>query len=100
MFLCFNRRIENSPLWNPAQPKLNDRSCLIFEDQNVLLEGVSQACLLTKTLQVGEDLPQKVENLVTDIPGNINRLITRYINRMTILFIVFSLNVLLQENIF
>lgn len=57
---------------------MNDQKYLIFEDHNVLQEGVSQACLLTKTLKIDNELPKKIQNLITEIPDNVNNLLKRY----------------------
>lgn len=57
---------------------MNDQKYLIFEDHNVLQEGVFQACLLTKTLKIDNELPKKIQNLITEIPDNVNNLLKRY----------------------
>jgi len=47
---------EENPLWN-------SRSCCIHNDSNVLVNGMDQAQLLTKTL-VFNELPRKLRNIV------------------------------------
>ncbi|PBC25271.1 39S ribosomal protein L37 [Apis cerana cerana] len=71
--------IENSIKFNNINLKLEDKKYLIFEDHNVLQEGVPQACLLTKTLKINDELPKKIQNLITEIPDNINNLLKRFI---------------------
>lgn len=73
----FYIRIENSIKFNNINLKFEDKK-LIFEDHNVLQEGVPQACLLTKTLKIDDELPKKIQNLITEIPDNINNLLKRY----------------------
>lgn len=74
----FYIRIENSNKFNNINLKFEDKKYLIFEDHNVLQEGVPQACLLTKTLKIDDELPKKIQNLITEIPDNINNLLKRY----------------------
>ncbi|XP_017789946.1 PREDICTED: 39S ribosomal protein L37, mitochondrial [Habropoda laboriosa] len=56
-----------------------NKNCLTFEDHNVLQEGVPQACLLTNTLKMDDELPKKIKDLITDVPDNINNLLLRFI---------------------
>lgn len=44
---------ETHPLWK-------SRTCLTYKDDNVLLEGLNQAKVLTNTVQVQENLPEKL----------------------------------------
>lgn len=44
---------ETHPLWKP-------RVCLTYKDDNVLLEGLNQAKILTNTVQVQEGLPERL----------------------------------------
>lgn len=69
--------IIESTLLNEVHPDWKDKSCLMFEDNNVLQEGISQACLLTKTLKIEDELPKKIKDLITDIPCAINNLLRR-----------------------
>ena len=61
-----------------------DKKCVVFEDHNVLQEGISQACLLTNTLQMDDQLPQKVKELITDIPADVNNFVKRIVCTSTI----------------
>ena len=36
----------------------------MYRDHNVLLEGLNQGKLLTKTVEIKEGLPEEIENLV------------------------------------
>lgn len=58
---------ENHPNWN-------QKTCHIYRDDNVLLEGLSQAQVLTKTITFDE-LPEKLEESLQKlkIPSNIER---------------------------
>lgn len=67
-----------------TQIDLGDQSCLTYEDHNVLQAGVAQACLLTNTVQLENKLPQKVEELFTDIPNNVNKALRRIVYTSTI----------------
>ncbi|CAK9824088.1 39S ribosomal protein L37, mitochondrial [Anthophora retusa] len=69
--------IIESTLPSGVHPDWKDKSCLMFEDNNVLQEGTSQACLLTKTVKIEDELPKKIKDLITDIPCAINNLLRR-----------------------
>lgn len=80
MFFYFNIRIEFPDLCDAKQPDWKEKSCLTYKDHDVLQGGISQACLLTNTLQVDDKLPEKIRNLATDIPEYVDDLLKRYIN--------------------
>ena len=65
---------------------MNSKNYLVFEDHNVLQEGVPQALLLTKTVKLNDELPEKIQKLITDIPKNINNLSKRYDNKKILYF--------------
>ncbi|XP_076281189.1 mitochondrial ribosomal protein L37 [Lasioglossum baleicum] len=65
-------------------PDWKESSCLTYKDHNVLQEGVPQACLLTKTLKIDDELPKKVQDLVKDIPNHIDDLVKRIVYTSTI----------------
>ncbi|XP_068968029.1 large ribosomal subunit protein mL37 [Bombus flavifrons] len=73
------KRIENSTVFNKSEPNSNSKSCLIIEDWNVLQEGVPQACVLTKTLKLDDALPKNIQELITDVPDNIDNLLKRFV---------------------
>lgn len=64
---------------------------MVIEDWNVLQEGVRQACALTKTLKLDDALPKNIQELITDVPDNIDNLLKRYINKNIIMFHIISL---------
>lgn len=47
-----------------THPLYNERVCHMYRDHNVLLEGLSQSKILTKTVEIKEGLPEDIENLV------------------------------------
>ncbi|KAF3420139.1 LOW QUALITY PROTEIN: hypothetical protein E2986_09116 [Frieseomelitta varia] len=69
--------IENSIALKESTLDVNSKNYLVFEDHNVLQEGVPQALLLTKTVKLNDELPEKIQKLITDIPENINNLSKR-----------------------
>ncbi|KOX67414.1 hypothetical protein WN51_10653 [Melipona quadrifasciata] len=69
--------IENSIALKESTLDVNSKNYLVFEDYNVLQEGVPQALLLTKTVKLNDELPEKIQKLITDIPKNINNLSKR-----------------------
>lgn len=64
---------------------------MVIEDWNVLQEGVRQACALTKTLKLDDALPKNIQELITDVPDNIDNLLKRYINKNITMFHIISL---------
>lgn len=44
-----------------THPKWKARTCLTYKDDNVLLEGLEQAKLLTNTVEVQKGLPEKLQ---------------------------------------
>nr|XP_033325819.1 39S ribosomal protein L37, mitochondrial [Megalopta genalis]XP_033325821.1 39S ribosomal protein L37, mitochondrial [Megalopta genalis]XP_033325822.1 39S ribosomal protein L37, mitochondrial [Megalopta genalis] len=68
-----------------VDPDWKERSCLTYKDYNVLQEGVPQACLLTKTLKIDDELPTKIQDLITDIPEHIDNLVKRIVLTSTVL---------------
>ena len=61
-----------------THPDWNEKPCLKFGDNNVLLDGAEQAQLLMKSHRVHNALPEKVEALEKDQSPEINELIKRY----------------------
>lgn len=57
---------------------------MTYKDHNVLQEGVPQACLLTKTLKIDDEIPTKILDLVTNIPDHIDDLVKRIVFTSTI----------------
>ncbi|CAD1468491.1 unnamed protein product [Heterotrigona itama] len=72
-----SKMIENSIAVKESILDVNSKNYLTFEDHNVLQEGVPQALLLTKTVKLNNELPEKIQKLITDIPKNINNLSKR-----------------------
>ena len=60
-----------------THPNWHDSPCRMYEDNDLLIEGVPQAKILTKTIQIGEQLPDRIENLVKDCPENVDNLVLR-----------------------
>lgn len=69
---------------------------MVIEDWNVLQEGVPQACVLTKTLKLDDALPKNIQELITDVPDNIDNLLKRYINKNITMFHIISLVVVFE----
>lgn len=44
-----------------THPNWHDRKLLTYKDNNVLLEGLTQAKILTNTIQIKDGLPEKIE---------------------------------------
>lgn len=66
------------PAFDENHPKWKARPCLTYKDDNVLLEGLSQAQVLTNTVVVGEGLPSGVYRL-PELSREINQLASRAI---------------------
>ncbi|OAD56295.1 39S ribosomal protein L37, mitochondrial, partial [Eufriesea mexicana] len=79
IFIFFSIRIEHLNTSNETDPDCMSKNCLVFENHNVLQEGIPQACLLTNTLIVDNELPKKIQDLITVIPDNINNLLERIV---------------------
>ncbi|CAG9768034.1 unnamed protein product [Ceutorhynchus assimilis] len=60
-----------------THPNWHERSLLTFKDNNVLLEGLKQAKILTNTVQIEEGLPEKYQ--LQDIPKEFNRRVKKII---------------------
>ncbi|XP_031846249.1 mitochondrial ribosomal protein L37 [Nomia melanderi] len=67
-----------------ADPNWKEKSCLIFNEHNLLQEGIPQACLLTKTLKIDDELPIRIIDLVTNVPEHVDNLVKRIVNTSTI----------------
>lgn len=65
------------PLDN-THPDWKDIPCLFYKDHNVLLEGEKQAKILTKSVEIIEGLPERVNNLITEHDEEVEKLIFRY----------------------
>ncbi|KAJ9578110.1 hypothetical protein L9F63_025029, partial [Diploptera punctata] len=54
----------SKPLANDeTHPLYNERECLMYRDHNVLLEGLTQGKILTKTVEIKKGLPEEIEKL-------------------------------------
>lgn len=47
-----------------THPLYHERTCLMYRDHNVLLKGLDQGKVLTKTVEIKTGLPVEIENLV------------------------------------
>lgn len=47
-----------------THPLYHERICLMYRDHNVLLKGLDQGKILTKTVEIKTGLPVEIENLV------------------------------------
>jgi large subunit ribosomal protein L37 len=47
-----------------THPLYHERICHMYRDHNVLLKGLDQAKVLTKTVEIRTGLPVEIENLV------------------------------------
>lgn len=59
-------RIEPFKLDN-THPYWHDKPCLIYKDNNVLIEGFKQAQVLTNSVVIEEGLPKKYESLYDSV---------------------------------
>lgn len=65
------------PALNENHPKWKARPCLTFKDDNVLLEGLNQAKLLTNTVEIQEGLPENF--VLPELSEEINQLVKEII---------------------
>lgn len=67
--LLFRFEIEKPLVPKPVprdhtHPLYHERICHIYRDHNVLLKGLDQGKILTKTVEIETGLPVEIENLV------------------------------------
>ncbi|XP_018563370.1 39S ribosomal protein L37, mitochondrial [Anoplophora glabripennis] len=63
---------KNKPVvFDKTHPDWHDRPVLSYKDNNVLLEGLTQAKVLTKSVEVKEGLPENI--VLEDIPKDIKK---------------------------
>ncbi|XP_076665864.1 mitochondrial ribosomal protein L37 [Andrena cerasifolii] len=72
-------KLEIPGMCDAMHPDWKEKSCLTYKDHDVLQGGISQACLLTNTLKVDDELPEKIRNMATDIPEHVDDLLKRMI---------------------
>lgn len=65
------------PLKDENHPDWKERPCVRHNNYDLLVQGVDQAQLLTKTLIVKNTLPDEVENLVEDTTEELDNLLTK-----------------------
>lgn len=65
------------PPLDETHPKWKARPCLTYKDDNVLLEGLNQAKILTNTVEVQEGLPDVIT--LPELPKEIHKLTNRII---------------------
>lgn len=58
-------------------PKWKARPCLTFKDDNVLLEGLNQAKVLTNTVEIQNGLPETIK--LPELSKEINKIANRII---------------------
>ncbi|CAL7943874.1 unnamed protein product [Xylocopa violacea] len=79
-----SKTIEEPITLNEIDTNQKSIRCLTLGDCYTLQEGVPQACLLTKTIKLDDELPNKVKDLITDIPDNINNIVKRFVSTSVI----------------
>ncbi|XP_026470829.1 39S ribosomal protein L37, mitochondrial-like [Ctenocephalides felis] len=68
--------------FDETHPNYHERKCHFFRDHNVLLEGVKQSLVVTKSIQLKENsLPEHLENEIsnTEVPNRVHDLVKRAI---------------------
>ncbi|XP_012276239.1 39S ribosomal protein L37, mitochondrial [Orussus abietinus] len=68
---------------NRNHPNWSNTPCFTYKEQNALLEGVAQAQILTKTIIIENDLPQKIKDLKEDTKEKIDNIVQRIIRNST-----------------
>ena len=61
-----------------THPNWKDNPCLMYEDNDLLVEGLPQAQVITNTVVFENTLPDAVEALSTDVRKEVNELVQRY----------------------
>ncbi|XP_076752808.1 mitochondrial ribosomal protein L37 [Xylocopa sonorina] len=82
--LCNSETIEEPITLNEIDTNQKSIRCLMLGDCYTLQKDIPQACLLTKTVKIANELPDKVKDLITDIPDNINNIIKRFVSTSVI----------------
>lgn len=62
---------DKKPVFDETHPDYHTRRLLSYRDHNVLLEGVQQAKLLTKTVELQQGLPARI--VLPDLSKDVNR---------------------------
>ncbi|XP_051160947.1 39S ribosomal protein L37, mitochondrial [Leptopilina boulardi] len=57
----------------------HDSPCFMYEDNDLLIEGVTQAKVLAKTILFEDEFPKRIENLFNQCPENVHNLVLRSI---------------------
>lgn len=65
-------------LLDNTHPNWNDTVCYFYRDNNVLLEGLQQAKIITKTVEVKEGLPDKFQT-AKPVTKEVNKKVLRII---------------------
>ena len=82
--MYFYRFDQSSWLWSNPEPQDRSNSewkenpCLLFEDDELLVEGMIQAQRLTKTAVVENSLPPSIGKLVESLPDEVHENVNRY----------------------
>jgi uncharacterized alpha-E superfamily protein len=62
---------------------LKNEPCYLYEDNNLLVQGLPQAQKITKTIIFNNVLPRSIESITQDVPKETHELIKRYNNKMS-----------------
>lgn len=82
----FHRSFDYINVFNPPTPKKNEHHpdfksipCFSYGDNNVLVEGLNQAKVLTNTVEVEENLPQMILKLKeeTSLPSTVHKIVQK-----------------------
>lgn len=77
--MTFPPPLQDVPLkTDHTHPNWHDSPCLLYEDNDLLVEGVTQAKILINTIQLQEECPPRIENLLNHCPENVHDLVLRY----------------------
>ncbi|XP_018335000.1 uncharacterized protein LOC108743894 [Agrilus planipennis] len=67
----------NLGLLNKTHPNWHEKICYTYKDDNVLLEGLNQAKIITKTVEIKEGLPDNftLKNATEDVHKKVKNII-------------------------
>lgn len=73
----FNFQFEKPKPLDQTHPDWKDRPCLSYTDNELLVEGLPQAQLITKTVIFENKLPDTVETSTKNVTHDIHELVKR-----------------------
>lgn len=76
-FTQFNIPVTHKQPEDETHPDWKDRPCFSLRDNDLLVEGLPQAQILTKTVVFENVLPDSVEQSTKDVKGNVHELVRR-----------------------